>query len=55
MFAEPLMFGARMQFTNLPIEIAYPLTQASAVLKTLLGLWFIKRGSWLRNIVDNAA
>jgi len=44
-----------IHFTNLPIEIAYPLTQASAVLKTLLGLWFIKRGSWLRNIVDNAA
>ncbi len=45
-----------VHFTDLPIEVVYPLTQASALLKTVLGLWFVKRGYWLRNIVgDNPA
>ncbi len=43
-----------IHFTSLPIEIAYPLTQASAILKALLGMWFVKRGYWLRNIVHDA-
>lgn len=42
-----------IHFTGLPIQIVYPLTQASAILKALLGMWFVKRGYWLRNIVHD--
>ena len=38
-------------FTNLDIMTFYPLCQGASVLKPLLGFYFIRRGTWARQLV----
>ena len=42
-------------FTNLDIRVFYPICQGASVLKPLLGLYFIRRGTWARQLVGDSA
>ncbi len=46
----PLAFGL-CRFTGLPFVAVYALVTATEGLKALFGLYFVRQGKWLRNIV----
>ena len=46
----PLAFGL-CRFTSLPFVAVYALVTATEGLKALFGLYFVRQGKWLRNIV----
>ena len=46
---------ALTHWTSLPIWWLFPLCEAAGILKMLLGLYFVRSGRWIRNIVSKLA
>lgn len=46
---------ALTHWTDLPIWWLFPLCEGAALIKMVLGLYFVKRGVWVRNIVTHTA
>lgn len=43
---------ALVHLTDLPILVLYPLSQATAIIKSLMGILFVARSKWAKNIVQ---
>ena len=46
---------ALAHWTSLPILLLYPISEGASVLKLFLGLYMVRKGVWIRNIVRKRA